>query len=129
MKLNESKGSPPMAQTSEMALVAAIAPKISGSSTRGVMTSVVKTKARSSSKRYTAASSAPAKLVRMRSSFGNGSASIRSRNSVGLSLAAHPDEATSLVRRISLLMAGNIALTGLGFHGLIESLMVTLGWR
>src|SRR3954451_22596504 len=48
---------PPMAKTSLQALAAAIAPKSSGSSTRGGKKSVVDTKARPSPSRSTAASS------------------------------------------------------------------------
>src|SRR6185436_6020210 len=51
-------GLPPMAYTSEIALVAAMRPKSNGSSTIGVKKSVVATSACSSFSRYTAASSA-----------------------------------------------------------------------
>ncbi len=53
-----SSGTPPIANTSFSAFVAAIAPNVRGSSTRGGKKSTVNTSARSSSRRYTAASSA-----------------------------------------------------------------------
>src|SRR5262245_53748643 len=50
--------SPPMAYTSDIALTAATAPQVHGSSTTGGKKSTVSTIARSGARRYTAASSA-----------------------------------------------------------------------
>ena len=59
-RLTANSGRPPMAYTSDSALAAAIAPQSPGSSTIGVKKSVVRIRARSSSRRSTAASSASA---------------------------------------------------------------------
>src|SRR5580704_3577182 len=59
-RLTANSGRPPMAYTSDSALAAAIRPQSPGSSTIGVKKSVVRTRARSSSRRSTAASSASA---------------------------------------------------------------------
>jgi hypothetical protein len=66
------KGLPPMAYTSEIALVAAMRPKSYGSSTIGMKKSVVATSACVSLIRYTAASSADSLPT---SKFGNAAVS------------------------------------------------------
>ena len=58
--LSAVRGRPPIAYTSLSALAAATVPNVYGSSTMGVKKSVVSTRATSSERRYTAASSAVA---------------------------------------------------------------------
>ena len=67
-RFSASSGVPPIAYTSDSALVAAMRPQSYGSSTIGVKKSVVRTMARSSRTRYTAASSA---VSRPTSRFGS----------------------------------------------------------
>ena len=75
-----SSGAPPIANTSFSAFVAAIAPNVRGSSTSGGKKSTVNTIARSSSRRYTAASSAGSRPT-SRSSASAGTSPARSVSS------------------------------------------------
>src|SRR5262245_48318999 len=94
-------GLPPIAYTSEIALVAAMRPKSNGSSTIGVKKSVVATSACSSLSRYTAASSAVS--VPTSRSFGKpliGAAARISERTAGAILQPQPPPWLNWVRRI-----------------------------
>ncbi len=92
-----SNGMPPMAKTSLSAFVAAMAPKSRGSSTTGGKKSTVNTSARSSSRRYTAASSAGSRPTsRSAESAGARAPSSASSRAAGY-FAAHPPARARLV--------------------------------
>src|SRR5918995_780982 len=112
-------GAPPMAYTSESAFVAAIRPQSYGSSTMGVKKSVVTTRARSSRRRYTAASSAVSSPTsRLASaSVPTGASKPRTspstvRRSAGDSLHAQPAPCEKRVRR-----TGSVAVTHRWYDG------------
>src|SRR3954454_19264987 len=97
-RFSADSGSPPMAQTSERAFVAAIRPNRYGSSTIGVKKSTVVTSARSSRTRTTPASSAPAAPTSTRGSLGRGSSRTSSWTADAGNLQPQPAPCESEVR-------------------------------
>src|SRR5580693_5784873 len=100
-RLTANSGRPPMAYTSDSALAAAIRPQSPGSSTIGVKKSVVRTRARSSSRRSTAASSASAAPI-SRSPWAEAAGGIEANMASSLasgSLQAQPAPGDREVRR------------------------------
>jgi hypothetical protein len=90
-------GRPPMAYTSLSALAAAMAPKVSGSSTMGVKKSTVCTRASSAVSLYTPASSAVSNPISTFSSGQRGTVASTWSKTFGLSLDAQPAAFTCAV--------------------------------
>ena len=97
--LSAEIGVPPIAYTSEIALVAATRPKSYGSSTIGVKKSTVCTSARSSRSAYTPASSAVPKPTKTRSFAVDGNVRSTDASSAEPSLLAQPPHDASAVSR------------------------------
>src|SRR5271166_6212944 len=106
-------GRPPIAYTSLSELVAAIWPKVYGSSTMGVKKSTVWTSASSGVSRYTPASSAVSKPTRTLGSCCRANFPSTESSTAGLSLLAQPAAFTISVKR-GLALSGTSSIVATG---------------